>query len=535
MRIGIISVFSDHHRQGLLYRGLAQPLIGPVIASLLPEHEEIEVINDTWEDPDWSRDYDLLFLSCMHPDFDRARQISHYWRTRGAKTVLGGAMATSYPNLCMPFFDAIVIGDPESTVPRIYADFAARRLQTRYVSTPYDPAAIRPPRLKTMAHKAVVPISWEVTRGCPFTCDFCALTAIGTRFHKRPARQVADEIDAARRSLRGVIPAHMRNFVMFYDNNIGGDPAYLKELCIEFRRIGIKWGACITFNIVRRPELVKALSDGGCRALYVGVESFNPATIAAMNKRQNVVAEIGEVVDNCRRHGISFNTGLLVSPSHDDIAYVRALPRHLRESGLHVPEFITFETAFPGTPYFSRLAAGAEPGFLPNVMLRDLNGYMLTVQPRHATPADYVAAYRDTLTEVFSPANKLRKLVDDLPRFLGNGFAIPALVDVKNMLSLSFRPYANRTYLPETELEPPETVPLTDRDFESPEQARLVREPWRISDADGKVAPMWRGAMPLFRKNGKQVVAPPPARPGILATRSSPAPLAPALDIGVAA
>ena len=73
MRIGIISVFSDHHRQGLPYRGLAQPLIGPVIASLLPEHEEIEVINDTWEDPDWSRDYDLLFLSCMHPDFDRAR------------------------------------------------------------------------------------------------------------------------------------------------------------------------------------------------------------------------------------------------------------------------------------------------------------------------------------------------------------------------------------------------------------------------------------------------------------------------------
>lgn len=519
MRIGIISVFSDHHRQGRHYRGMAQPLIGPVIAALLPASAEVEVINDTWEDPDWTRDYDLLFLSCMHPDFDRARQISHYWRKRGAATVLGGIMATNYPDLCAPYFDTIVVGDPESTVPAIYADFANRRLRARYVSTPYDGGAIRTPRLETIAHKAVVPLAWEVTRGCPFACDFCALTAIGTRFHTRPARQVADEIVAAQRKYAGLIAPHMRNFVMFYDNNIGGSPAYLKELCAEFRRIGIKWGACITFNILRRPELVDVLSAGGCRALYVGVESFNPAALASMNKRQNVVAEVGEVIDRCRRAGILFTSGLLVCPAHDDLAYIHALPARLRECGLHVPEFITFETAFPGTPYFNRLARASEPGFLPNVMLRDLNGYMLTARPRHASPEDYVQAYRETLDTVFSRRNKLRKLMADVPRFLASGFAVPALVDIKNMLSLSFRPYANRTYLPETELEPPETVPLADADFDSEEQARLVREPWRISDERGQVLPMWLGAQPVFRKNGKQVIVAAPQPAGGLTPR----------------
>ena len=74
MRIGIISVFTDYHRRGAHHRGALQPQIGPLIAALLPAHVAIEVINDTWEDPDWSRDYDLLFLSCMHSDFDRARQ-----------------------------------------------------------------------------------------------------------------------------------------------------------------------------------------------------------------------------------------------------------------------------------------------------------------------------------------------------------------------------------------------------------------------------------------------------------------------------
>ena len=91
MRVGVISVFTDYHRRGRHHRGALQPQIGPLVAALLPPEVEIDVVNDTWEDPDWSRDYDLVFLSALHSDFDRARQLSHYYRRRGAKTVLGGS------------------------------------------------------------------------------------------------------------------------------------------------------------------------------------------------------------------------------------------------------------------------------------------------------------------------------------------------------------------------------------------------------------------------------------------------------------
>src|ERR1017187_1526955 len=119
LRVGIISVFTDYHRRGRHHRGVMQPQIGPLIAALLPDDIDIEVVNDTWNDQDWQRRYDLLFLSCLHSDFDRARQISHYWRRRGAKTVIGGNFASTYPRLCAPHFDAVAIGDPETTVPRI--------------------------------------------------------------------------------------------------------------------------------------------------------------------------------------------------------------------------------------------------------------------------------------------------------------------------------------------------------------------------------------------------------------------------------
>src|SRR3712207_2285441 len=174
MRVGIIFAFIDFHRKGRKYHGALQPLIGPLIAGLLPRDIEIEVINDTWEEPPWERDFDLLFITGMHSDFDRARQLSHYWRRRGAKTVFGGIMASTYTSLCLPFFDAVVVGDAEGSVQQIYKDFCAGELKPVYVSGPYDPAQVPVPRFDLLAGKQLIPRSFEVTRGCPFTCEFCA-------------------------------------------------------------------------------------------------------------------------------------------------------------------------------------------------------------------------------------------------------------------------------------------------------------------------------------------------------------------------
>src|SRR4051794_14237293 len=83
MRVGIISVYTDYHRKGEKNHSVLQPGIGPVIGGMLPREIDIEVINETWENLPWHRDYDLLYISSLHPDFDRARQVSHYWRRRG--------------------------------------------------------------------------------------------------------------------------------------------------------------------------------------------------------------------------------------------------------------------------------------------------------------------------------------------------------------------------------------------------------------------------------------------------------------------
>lgn len=509
MRVGIISVYQDIRRQGAKNHGALQPNVGPVIASLVPEAAEVEFVNDAWRDPDWSRDYDLLFISSLHSDFDRARQISHYWRRRGARTVYGGNMASMFPQLCQPYFDAVVVGDAEGSVPRIYADFERGDLQPLYVSDPYDPARMPVPRFDLAIGQHPMPLAFEATRGCPFSCEFCVLSGLGTRFHTRPVESVVRDIVEGRRMLEGRTRGYQRRVVGFLDNNVGGNPKWLRELCAALQPLDLRWGAAITLNGLSQPGAIGALADSGFRLGYVGLESFNRAATADLSKLHNRMRDVAEVLARCRKRGMLILSGIMLSPTADDADYIATIPDQLRRIGLHLPSFLCFETPIPGTPYFNRLAAEDPPRFLPNALLRDFTGYTLTVRPTHHTPEEFVQAYCDVIERTYTPMATLRKLAGELPRFLAAGAWETAIAGVLDRFVSGERVDTRRTYLAGTDRPPPETpVPLTEADFTSEAERRAIQEPWAVSDADGRALPMWRQPHRVYGRGGKPTARP---------------------------
>jgi Radical SAM superfamily len=493
MKVGVIAVFTDYLRRGAHHRGLLQPQIGPLIAALLPDSADIHVLNDTWENPDWDREYDLLFLSCLHSDFDRARQISHYWRRRGAKTVLGGIFASTYPQMCAPYFDAVAIGDPETTVPDIYTDFCRNRLRPRYVAKAYDPKATPTPRFDLVKGKQVLPVAIEATRGCPFVCEFCSLTGLGTRYQVRPPHSVIRDILAGRRTLGRFAAWHKRNIAVFYDNNLGGSFRHLHDLCDALAPLGIYWGVCVSFNALRDEQVLKSLSRAGCRGLFVGLESFNPAAISDMHKHQNLLDEVQGAIERCHEHGMLLLAGLMLNPRTDDLTYISGIGDKLRESGLHVPAYISFETPFPGTPHFHRLAREAGAAFMPNALLRDFNGYTLVTRPVHATPEAFAGAYRELMEKVFSSAARTRKFLLDSAGFLSRGQLMPLLYDLFELVSESPHIAPGRSLIAGTDLPPPEhgAVPLTHSDFVSDREREDLLAPTRVTDNRGHVLAHW--------------------------------------------
>jgi hypothetical protein len=502
MRVAIISVFTDYHRKGQHHRGGLQPQIGPLIAGLLPDWCDVEIVNDTWDDPDWSRSYDLVFLSCVHADWDRARQISHYYRRRGARTVLGGGMAGTYPHLCAPYFDAVVIGDPEDTVVRVVEDARANRLQPVYRSAGYFADLVPVPRIAPVAHKQVFPLSVEATRGCPYACDFCALTAVGTRHALRPVHTVVRDILAGQAALRDArVAGWKQRLIVFYDNNLAGNLKWFRELCLALKPLGVLWGACLTFNVIANRELLKLMYDCGCRAVFVGLETFNPATLADITKPQNNIGKIAQAIAQSRDEGILVIAGLIVSPVHDDEAYIRSLPDHLDACGLHVPSFVSFETPIPGTPFFDRMAGSERPMFLPNANLYDFSAYTLVLQPQKAPLDRFLAAYDETMRRIYAPAHRLAKLADDLPRLLRRGSWTAAALDLGDMWATNFDPVPGRTFMAGTDTLPPETVPFARDDFDSEAQQLDLCSPTLVTDEEGRVLPGWRRHQKVFNVN----------------------------------
>jgi hypothetical protein len=493
MRVGIISVYSDYHRLGRHHRGMIQPQIGALIAALLPPEARCEIVNDTWTDPDWSREYDLLFVSSLHSDFDRARQISHYWRRRGAKTVLGGPMATLYPQLCEPFFDAVVVGDPEPTVPRVYQDFLRNELKARYVASESSPRPTPTPRFDLIASQQVVPQSMEITRGCPFACRFCTLTGVGTRFVTRDLETVRRDLRASAKVVSRSWSPLKRRVAAFYDNNLGGSLPYLREFCSAIEPFGLNWACCVTFNVICQDELVARMSRSGCRFVFVGLESFNDETLAAMGKRQNIVHKIRQAIERCHRHGILVAAGLMLSPSHDSLDYIETIPQHLLDCGLIMPTYISFETPFPGTPHFHDIVRGDGAKLLPDALLQDFNGYTLVTEPRHASVAEFVDAYKRLHRSVYSFGRACRKILHDVPPLARCGFIFSPLASVYESIFDLPPLAANRSFVTGSETPYPESqhVPLRDIDFDSESQRAAVMEPWRVSDSRGTVLPMW--------------------------------------------
>ena len=90
-------------------------------------------------------------MSCRSPTSNWSRG------RRGAKTVIGGVFASTFPALCQPFFDAVVVGDAEGAVPEVFQDFRRGELQRLYVSRPYYAGRIPVPRLDLVADQQGMP------------------------------------------------------------------------------------------------------------------------------------------------------------------------------------------------------------------------------------------------------------------------------------------------------------------------------------------------------------------------------------------
>ncbi|MES0349340.1 MAG: B12-binding domain-containing radical SAM protein, partial [Desulfobacteria bacterium] len=85
----------DKNGRPVKYRkAFLPPLSLAILNSLTPAKHEVKVINDIVEDVDFSISYDLVGITAMTSQAERAYQIADRFRELGTKVVIGGIHAS---------------------------------------------------------------------------------------------------------------------------------------------------------------------------------------------------------------------------------------------------------------------------------------------------------------------------------------------------------------------------------------------------------------------------------------------------------
>lgn len=332
-------------------KGLFPPLGLMCLAAYTPENIEVRIIDENVQPIDFTDVPHLVGITTLTATAARAYEIADRYRALGTKVVLGGVHASMVPEEALAHADSVVIGEAETTWPRVVADAEAGRLepvyrQTNFVS--FDQP--RSPRVDLIdSARYWSPDIIQTARGCPHNCSFCSVTAFNGRRHR--AREV-DSVLAEVQSLSWRNPLR-RRIIPFVDDNIAAKPKRAKELFAALKPLKVIWGsqACITF--ANDEELVALAAESGCRLLLIGLETLSAEAIAEIGKRQNRVEQYEDGLQRLRKYGIHVVGAFVFGFDSDDESVFSDTLDFAIRSRLSLAQFSAL-VPYPGTRLYER-------------------------------------------------------------------------------------------------------------------------------------------------------------------------------------
>ena len=320
----------------------------PLIAALTPHEHSVTHTDEIVESVRFDEPADVVGITAPTPSAFHAYDLAREFRRRGVPVVIGGPHATALPEEASRHADAVVVGEAEDTWPRVLEDAAQGKLKDVYVSTRQAPLAGMPaPRWDLIRGRRYGKSVTIATRGCPHRCDYCSIPLLygpGT-VRYRPIDEVVREV--ATSPTRAVV---------FWDDNIGANPRYAKELFRALTPLGKWWTSQCTANAARDEEFVELAARSGCKALFLGFESISQESLQATNKAHNRVGDYRRLIASLHRHRVAVHLGIMFGFDQDDVGIFRRTADFLDESAVDVAT-ISMVVPMPGTPTFRRMDA----------------------------------------------------------------------------------------------------------------------------------------------------------------------------------
>jgi radical SAM superfamily enzyme YgiQ (UPF0313 family) len=349
--------WSFKHALKFVRKKSAAPPLGllTVAAMLPPEWEkrlvDLNVTGLTQADLAWA---DYVFVSAMIVQRDSARTLIARCKEAGVKVVAGGPLFTMEHDH-FPEVDHFVLNEAELTLPPFLADLANGCAQHIYATTEFPDIRQTPVPLWELANlKQYDTVSLQFSRGCPFNCDFCNVTALlGHRPRVKTAAQIVAELDS-------LYALGWRKGVFFVDDNLIGNKKHLKSellpALIEWRKgkNGVPFNTQASINLADDAELMTMMTQAGFNTVFVGIETPNEDSLVECSKTQNKGRDLVESVKRLQRAGLQVQGGFIVGFDSDTTSIFQQQIDFIQRSGI-VTAMVGLLQAPLGTRLYERM------------------------------------------------------------------------------------------------------------------------------------------------------------------------------------
>ncbi|MDE2322052.1 MAG: B12-binding domain-containing radical SAM protein [candidate division NC10 bacterium] len=395
-----VSYWGHEYALGFLDKRAITPVAAlPLLAALTPQEHVVTLIDENIESINYDAlaDMDIIGVTGMSVQRFRMTHILRELKKRGCFTVVGGAWITVQEDYFEDLADVIFVGEAEETWPAFLHDWQVGKWRRRYEqSTKSDMTRVPTPRFDLLKMHDYLYAGIQISRGCPFVCEFCDIIVTFGRLPRiKTSAQVLAELDSLR--IQNV------KQVFIVDDNLIGNKAVIKVVLRDIIKYQQAHGYPFNFfteasiDLAEDGELIGLMAEANIEGVFVGIESPNEESLRETKKHHNIRPAAGSLLDRVhkiQRAGIEVTCGMIVGFDHDDATIFQAQQQFLSEA--YIPHaMLGLLYATPKTPLYDRLN---REGRLDR---SDTSEFGTNVIPRNLSRRQLLDGYINTMQSVY--------------------------------------------------------------------------------------------------------------------------------------
>ena len=307
---------------------------------------------------------DFVFITGMMVQSGSMRKVLEWCKSLNTPTLVGGPFASSCPDAPeLSSATSIFIGEMEDPEVRfeLEQDLLAGNLKARYrgkrVSLKESPI----PRYDLLKPGAYAAWSMQISRGCPYTCEFCDIPVLyGNVPRYKTDAQIHEMLDA-------MFASGWRSNIFIVDDNFIGnhnEAIRVVKALIEWQKkhkkppFNFYTEADISLgrDLPKSNLLRKLMFKAGFFAVFVGIETPSAEALKETRKIQNTGIDLIECIERLRKDGLMVWAGFITGFDSDDEGSFDRLYEFIKKAKISFA-MAGMLTAIPNTPLWKRLEA----------------------------------------------------------------------------------------------------------------------------------------------------------------------------------